>query len=379
MAAAHELRWWSLDGATSVAPLLAVKDRRGIYVLEFRNGERYVGKATTANGRFSSHRHGSAHHTPWPDIVAFGFMPVNEGPLDQAEHAMIIQQCSQGHKLRNKVWNIGHDQPAPLDKIVSIEVQKHWATGSPTYDLEPFVEAARREPGAIPKLCTAHAGKEILENGQSAAEAVIGLLAQVVSQVIPSAVELEERYWTLSDYPQTARGRFATLTVGPLEIAVFPRFFRMDKDGHEVTNGKLFSFLNAAPGTFISAEDREEDEDAEWFQETDGHPAVFSYVHGNYKLTPVDRIAFELGAFTLDDFSEEEITGMRKLVIDVMRNSTAMLNSRHHSHELARRVYEQIVEQAADSGEDLSCKRNLVAPNLGRSDRHGKHAPTFGG
>lgn len=50
-------------------------DRRGIYILEFANKERYVGQASNVVRRFSEHRHGSTQHGPWKDIEGFGFRP----------------------------------------------------------------------------------------------------------------------------------------------------------------------------------------------------------------------------------------------------------------------------------------------------------------
>lgn len=53
----------------SVAPLFR-EERCGIYILEFSNGDRYVGQAKDVTRRFAQHRHGGKHHPPWPDIVS---------------------------------------------------------------------------------------------------------------------------------------------------------------------------------------------------------------------------------------------------------------------------------------------------------------------
>ncbi len=137
-----KLLWYELGEADSIAAIFP-EQRRGIYVLEFVNGERYVGQAEDAVKRFTQHRHGSKHHEPWTDITAFGFLEVPAGPLTPHEIAMLNQQKSQGYALRNKTWNYEHEQPSPLDEVLPVEVQKHWVTGYfPPVDRVAFAEAA---------------------------------------------------------------------------------------------------------------------------------------------------------------------------------------------------------------------------------------------
>lgn len=137
-----KLLWYELGEADSIAAIFP-EQRRGIYVLEFANGERYVGQAEDAVKRFTQHRHGSKHHEPWTDITAFGFLEVPAGPLTPHEIAMLNQQKSQGYALRNKTWNYEHEQPSPLDEVLPVEVQKHWVTGYfPPVDRVALAEAA---------------------------------------------------------------------------------------------------------------------------------------------------------------------------------------------------------------------------------------------
>ena len=96
---------WDLEDPATVAAIFS-GCRRGIYVLHFENGERYVGQATDVVTRYSTHRHGSRHHTPWTDIVAIEFWEVPEGDLDAPERETIERYRSQ-HVLRNKTFNFG--------------------------------------------------------------------------------------------------------------------------------------------------------------------------------------------------------------------------------------------------------------------------------
>jgi hypothetical protein len=333
-----------LGDATSVAALLPEGARRGIYVLEFTNGERYVGQATDAASRFQAHRHGSDHHAPWTDIVAFGFREIPNGSLDAAERSMIHQQRAAGVKLRNRVGNLEHTQPSALDQFVPVVEQRHWATGGATYEAAPFAEAASRPAGPTPKLLTARLGRERLPDGRPIHEAVIDELAQLVSLAIPSAVELEGRFWTLSDYPSTAGGRFATLNVGPLELAYFPPWLEPSLLRISTwVDGVPAVCVNAVPETFMP----------DWLlrrhqpshvRSIRGISVLCESVPFNYATTPVDRIVMPLGELGARRFGRSQLEGVRKLAITIMRGASAPLHARSHSRELTRRVYQRICE-----------------------------------
>ncbi len=340
---AAEFRYWELADPSTVA---AIFDgcRRGIYVLHFENGERYVGQATDVVTRYSTHRHGSRHHAAWTDIIAIEFLEVPEGDLDEPERKTIQRHRSQ-HTLRNKTFNFGHSEPSILDPVVPVAVQRHWATGQPEYDAASFGPAARRGPGPTPKLLTKRRGQELLPDGRPVWDVVVDELAQVVAQLIPHAVETEARFWSISDYPETAGGRFATLNVGWLELVAFPRR-RWDAEvGTLAPSNGLMWFLNAEMGTFINEAELPEgaalDEEAWIVEEVDGMPVHFDRVPSNYS-TPVDRIAMPLGAFGANALSPIERLGARRLAIHAMRTGTARVNARSYSPELTRLVYERI-------------------------------------
>lgn len=244
-----EFKRWDLEDPTTVAAIFE-GCRRGIYVLHFENGDRYVGQATNVVTRYSTHRHGSPHHAPWVDIVAIEFLEVSEGDLDEPERET-IHRLKARHSLRNKAFNFGHGEPSSLDCVVPVEVQRHWATGQAEYDAAPIIAAAQREPGATPKLLKNRRGREMLPDGRPVWKAVIDELAQIVMHLVPNAVDTEGRFWSISDYPETAGGRFATLNVGWLELAAFPRRrFEAEVGTLEPSNGLMW-FLNAETETFI--------------------------------------------------------------------------------------------------------------------------------
>lgn len=337
---------WDLVDPSTVAAIFDA-GRRGIYVLHFADGDRYVGKATDVVSRYSTHRRGSGHHGPWDDVVAIEFLEIPEGDLDGPEQATITRYRSQ-HRLRNKDFNFGHDGPSALDPVVPVAVQKHWATGHPEYDPAPFVIAAQRMSGPTPKLLTKRRGQEVLPDGRRVWEAVIDELAQVVSQLIPNAVDTEGRFWSISDYPETAGGRFATLNVGWLELAAFPRRKQDPEVGTLDANAGLMWFLNAELGTFVVeadfSNDIPPDEAVAFVDVVDGMPVRFEREPTNYSV-PVDRVVMPLGALGVDALSTEQKQGVRRLAIDAMRAGSARVNARSYSPELTRLVYSRIVER----------------------------------
>ncbi|MDO5644732.1 MAG: GIY-YIG nuclease family protein [Dermabacter sp.] len=337
---------WELEDPSTVAPIFP-RCRRGIYVLQFANGDRYVGKATDVVTRYATHRHGSRHHSPWLDIVAIEFYEIPDGDLDGPEREAIRHHRSH-HTLRNKTFNFGNSEPSVLDPVVPPEVQRHWATGQPEYNSGSFAVASRREPGPLPRLLTKKRGQEVLPSGRQVWEAVVDELAQVVAHLIPHAVETEARFWSISDYPETAGGRFATLNVGWLELAAFSRRRLEAEVGTLEPSNGLMCFLNAEMGTFIDSNELAEglpgDEEIQILEEIDGLPVYFERSPAAYSV-PVDRISMPLGVFGAEQLSTDERLGARRLAIHAMRTGSARVNARSYSSELTRLVYQRIVER----------------------------------
>ena len=342
----ERLEWYVLNGADSVSAILQ-QNRRGIYVLEFENGERYVGQAENVAHRFAQHRHGGNHHEPWPEISAFGFMSVPEGDLTPHERMMLRQQKAEGFVLRNKTWNYDHSQPCSLDEVVPVEVQRHWSTGlflRP--DHEALERAANRSKGSVPRLFTARRGEELLADGLTVHDAVVDNLARLVLLAVPQPTETEGRFWSLSDYPSTAGGRFAKLNVGNLELMYFPRqemYWRSWDRRLEVSG--LFGMVNAESGTFVNAGWSggrfSKGPDGNHIGSREGVPVVTG--EHRYSIL-VDTLSFPMGSSVLQNLAAKEVMGIRRLAVRSMRNASAMVNARSHSPELSRLMYQRILE-----------------------------------
>ena len=330
-------------GLTSLTPLLRGKGG-GIYVLEFADASQYVGQAVNFVTRMTTHvRGGGKHHQPWRDVVAISVMNVPLDELDVWERRVIAERRTAGVVLRNKVFNFGFLGPSAFDDVVPVKQQAHWATVGGDFEVGQYVEAADRPVGPVPKLLQSRDGAvrfHLDENTSvSRAEMVVSALALIISQVIPEAPRLEGDYWTLSDYPSTAGGRFATLNVGGLELAYFPRQSPFPDDEYGPVDTVV---LNLPAGTILRGPrpnlGQYELGPAEVASLPSGDPCLARPAH--YSIADTDMIE----AVTLDllTFDWGVTKTLRSFAIDLMRAGNSRKFTRYHSPELARRVYEEV-------------------------------------
>ncbi|OOB91113.1 GIY-YIG nuclease family protein [Rathayibacter sp. VKM Ac-2630] len=174
----------------------------GIYVLEFENGQRYVGQTTNIVSRYASHRR---HHG---DVVAFRFAKCPRARLDEEERAEIRRQ-EQTHGLRNLTltgWPGGTgDRAATVEEGKSVllpwERDRRGKIGEEGASTLPgrFWELARRDDYAV----------------------LSEYLAYYVSETIADPFGTQKVLWVLSALPSTKRSRTSrrlfTFSCGILE------------------------------------------------------------------------------------------------------------------------------------------------------------------
>ena len=380
-----ELRYkrFALVPGQRIGPLINKARRRGIYILEFTNGEYYVGQAKNVVTRFAQHRHGHTNHNePWDDIdaVQFAFVPKSIN-LNIAEAHEIRRLRDEGLQLRNRARNFGHTQLSKLDAIISVEDQIHWATGGATYnsinsfrskldESEFHVEIDSVRKDSSPRRTGTVIGNSKASKAASPEfrELLFDDLCFMVSSVIPNAVELESRYWTISDYPSTSGGRWATVNTGPIEAMFFPRKFPIEfsnDDGETIT-------LPATAINLALEQGREPDADGfflngiYWFVEggnsageASGANSVSSHNQDaqertlsiysypvKYKSVTCEHLVVPTGyaEAVLMDFPGL-LERARKFVIAAMRQNECGMYRRWHSEQLAAEVYEGILQR----------------------------------
>lgn len=323
---------WSLKPGTSISPLVG-NQRKGIYVLEFEDSHRYVGLTNDIVTRLSTHRHGSAHHSAWDDIVTLWFREMPEGDLRQAEREEIQRQLSLGHKLRNKVMNFGHTQGSALDVEVAIEYQKHWLLGDGEYELPDLESRMHLKSNQKSKLLS-HVPKDVPEEIY---ECVLDDISFFLSAIIPNAVSLEKKYWTISDWPSTAGGRLATLNVGALEFAYFPRRPFTDPSSFS-DDTDYFVFFNL-PADIMDFGDEIDLNEVEVSFKTDTFTGVAAKMI--YPMVETTHVGVPVG-FVRDFFENdpEMLPKARQFAIDLMAYRDSGIFRRFHSSALTDEVFE---------------------------------------
>ena len=160
--------------------------------------------------RFAQHKHGRTNHDEaWKDIEKLWFMPVSKNKdFTQIESDEICRFRASGKRLRNRALNLGHSQPSSLDAVIPVEDQQSWVLGNGSYNLHGAREGLLdfdKKPSKffrqIPHECR---------------DLVLSDLAFALTKLLPDTVELEGRYWTISDCPGTGGGRWVTLNTGYL-------------------------------------------------------------------------------------------------------------------------------------------------------------------
>ncbi len=117
-------------GRASIADLFKPKNRCGIYVLHFANGDFYVGQAVDVTRRYVQHR---KIHT---DIEKIAFKRVPRSRLNDEEHSAIWRLEQNGWPLRNIRFTSFPRGESDFDLIMSPEDQVRWLEDLSYVDLQ---------------------------------------------------------------------------------------------------------------------------------------------------------------------------------------------------------------------------------------------------
>lgn len=176
-----------VTGRASIADLFQAKERCGIYVLAFSNGEYYAGQAVDVVRRFGDHRknHG--------DISHMTFQQVAQPDLNRVEQHVIHTLEASGFLLRNIVFMSHVQGERDLDLVVTPEEQEQWLEGTLLSDDGPYVEdqSLRRRYGRK------YASFQTLTLAQDA----IKVLYRYLTDMIPAPRRTELAFWSLTCRP----------------------------------------------------------------------------------------------------------------------------------------------------------------------------------
>jgi predicted GIY-YIG superfamily endonuclease len=183
----------AVRGLYSVAHLFPKSQRCGIYILEFTNGDRYVGQAIDVVRRFGNHRHNLG------DIAFVEFSACRRTQLNDLEVRMIHQQRGRGHRLRNIVHGIGPVGESDLDPLVTPSEQFTWLNDPDTILDDEGVRVDDPEQRASRRRQYEHLRE------QPMFPMVAQILHGYVPACLPKPAETERTFWAVSALPEPPR------------------------------------------------------------------------------------------------------------------------------------------------------------------------------
>lgn len=293
--------------------------RRGIYVLEFRDGELYVGQTVSLLARVATHAR------TWPgEIVAVRFAALETGDLDAAERDVVARLVQAGSRLRNVDLVALPLRSVALDVLVDPAVQAAWLNGeSGPLSIGDRGRVARQRKRTEANYRLLQARPEF--------DTTVAAVAAYLRVCIPWPHVTEGRFWVVTSMPSTVRSavgrRLCALSVNNVEVLVIGEV-RDDDGGWQPTG-----FLNLAMEPDI------------WSEAGD----LYSVELGHYdKVGDVQRIEFAGPEEAEDLLALPGVAAAaRALAVGLLRKGTSLFG-RFHDYHLADAVFAHL---EADGGQ----------------------------
>lgn len=173
--------------------LIQDEERCGIYVLQFANGELYVGLSVNVIKRYSQHQNN------YNDIKKLNFKCVPPDRLKREEKEVIQSLEKAGFHLRNVVHTSVSYAPSSFDEIMSPENQIRWLQDLAYIDSE----GERPQNPDLRQKYTRHYKRFTL---LPFAEEILSVLHEYVHLCIPAYLGSEMYYWCCSCLPKQEKG-----------------------------------------------------------------------------------------------------------------------------------------------------------------------------
>ena len=178
-----------VTGRASIADLFQAKERCGVYVLAFGNGEYYAGQAVDVVRRFGDHRKNHA------DISHMTFQQVAQPDLNRVEQYVIHTLEASGFLLRNIVFMSHVQGERDLDLVVTPAEQKRWLEGELLDDVGPHVQDQSLRRRYQRRFA------QFMDLPQ--AQGALVLLNLYLTTVIPAPRRTELTFWSVTCRPET--------------------------------------------------------------------------------------------------------------------------------------------------------------------------------
>lgn len=308
-----QFKRWNFTSDLAPSAVLSLKNECGIYVLEFANGEQYVGQTIHFPIRLTKHRR------TYPDIIAINFAEVPAPDLNMAEYGEIQRRRRSGILLRNKTLLAQPLGDSPLDDLIDQQEQAEWLDVAATDDEE--VRIGDRAEVARGRTLSNKKFAELQQ--QPHFEEALNSLAAYVAYVIPYPHLTEKKTWTVTAMPSTNRRptdkRVATLSVNNVEM-MYLRLVRDYKSGEWAPVATLNVADSYQPPLYMR---------------NFVYPASYRSA-GPVKAVIMD--GFFIKEFLMDDAI---LLAARELALGQMRKGTTMF-SKYHNDALSDAIFKRI-------------------------------------
>lgn len=337
--ALHFSRWVMEPGMSLSAVIPADMSKCGIYVLEFDDGQFYVGQTVNLLSRYSCH----VRHQPGT-IVALRFAPVPEALLDRAERDVVARMVAEKHSLRNRDLVTLPLRSTALDMVIDPAVQDEWLAGSATeFNIGERGHLALDRIASGSSTATGQRSYERLKAHPQYVD-IVEALAWYLWICIPWPHETEQRFWTVTAMPNTARSkwshRLAALSVNNVEVLVIDEQREDENSEWDVT-----ARVNLAFDTAL----KESGSWGDYLSEIEYGPV------GNVLAIVGEPIAVSM---VLTD--QELSPAARTLAMGLLRKGPSMF-SRFHNQRLADDVF-AMLQKEMDSPESVLWDEDLLGP-----------------
>jgi hypothetical protein len=197
--------WHDVADRRSVAGLFGQRNRGGVYVLGFGNGERYVGRSRDVVRRFAQHQ---AVHS---DITLFTFRRLAAAEVADVERHCIHTLEATGMHLPNLAEMSVVSGERVFDAVVTPEEQQRWLEGE-VRDVEGGARARdddlrRRYATRFEKFMQRRYADEALQ-----------VLGTYIRTALPYPLRTELTFWSLSCLPSGLGGVYSRVNVNMQEV-----------------------------------------------------------------------------------------------------------------------------------------------------------------
>lgn len=302
-----------IEGRSSIADVYRKKNRCGLYVLTFENGDIYAGQAVDVTRRFVQH---SKNHE---DITHISFKRMAKSMLDDEERSLIWALEHQGFILRNITFTSIPKGDSDFELLMSADEQNQWLVDS-TIPLE--IGTRVNDIKLRLKYKKKFSKFQIMEHAVEVTE----FLRRYVYQGIPVPLRSELAFWCTSCLPSYRNGAKAfvysrininwqeVLTVFTEDDALFFSFHLALTPLQSAYDDTLESMVKIHPELYID----------DHFYEPGGHDQIRLCIEG-----------FDAACRILADPAVTE--SIRLFNLRLMRKGPCTF-SRYHCMDLADRI-----------------------------------------